>query len=67
MREPSVQHSSLTPSLPLTVMDVANHLGVSIDVVRDLLRKEKIRGGKVGGRWRIMSDDLAEYVVTTFE
>ena len=67
MREPPVQHSSRPSSPPLTVMDVANHLGVSEDVVRDLLRKGKVRGGKVGGQWRIMPEDLADYVMATFE
>ncbi len=54
-------------AVPLTVADVVGHLGVSEDVVRDLLRKEKLRGAKVGGQWRIRSEDLAEYVMATFE
>jgi excisionase family DNA binding protein len=52
---------------PLTVHEVANLLGVSDDVVRDLLRKRKLRGGKPGGQWRIKRDDLAEYMMTIFE
>jgi excisionase family DNA binding protein len=57
---------SALPS-PLTVHEVANLLGVSDGVVRDLLKKKRIRAGKVGGQWRIRREDLAEYIIETFE
>jgi excisionase family DNA binding protein len=66
MRDHLAQVSQGSQPAPLIVADVANHLGVSPDIVRDLLRKKKLRGGKVGGLWRIMPEDLADYVMATF-
>jgi excisionase family DNA binding protein len=51
----------------LSVSEVANRLGVSDDVVRDLLRKKQLRGGKLGGQWRVRREDLAEYMMAIFE
>ena len=59
--------SSAEEAPRLTIADVANFLGVSPGVTRELLRNNKIRGGKVGGQWRITPKDLAEYVMATFE
>jgi excisionase family DNA binding protein len=67
VRDQLSQASQSPQPPPLTVADVANHLGVSADVTRDLLRKKKLRGGKIGGQWRIRPEDLAEYVMATFE
>lgn len=55
------------PAPPLSVSEVANRLGVSDDVVRDLLRKKQLRGGKLGGQWRVRREDLAEYMMAIFE
>lgn len=64
---PTDDNACWTGSPLLTVADVANHLSVSHDVVRNLLGKEKLRGTKVGGQWRIWAEDLAKYVMSTFE
>ena len=55
------------PAPPLTATEVACYLGVSVDVVRNLIRKKKLRAGKLGGQWRIQFSDLADYLTTTFE
>ena len=55
------------PPPPLTVPEVAGYLGVGDDVVRDLLRRKALRGEKVGGQWRVLPKDLAEYMLETFE
>ena len=39
---------------PLTPRDLAERQGVSIDIVRYLLREERIKGRKVGHRWVIV-------------
>lgn len=67
---PRLQQSrfdSLETSYPLTVAEVASFLGVGDDVVRDLIRKKKLRAGKVGGRYRILHSDLSEYLISIFE
>jgi excisionase family DNA binding protein len=55
------------PPPPLTVHEVADYLGVSRDVVRELLRTKKLRGMKVGGHWRVSPVDLAAYVMRKLE
>lgn len=57
---------SFETTYPLTVAEVASFLGVGDDVVRDLIRKKKLRAGKVGGRYRILRSDLSEYLMSTF-
>jgi excisionase family DNA binding protein len=52
---------------PLTTTEVANHLGVSEDVARELFRSEKLHAAKIGGQWRVQPESLAEYVMQTFE
>ncbi len=52
---------------PLTVAEVASYLGVSGDVVRDLIRKGELRAAKVGGQWRVDPADLAAYLSSAFE
>lgn len=52
---------------PLTVREVAGFLGTSADVVRSLLNRHKLKGKKVGGQWRILREDLAEYLVAKIE
>ena len=51
------------PVPPLTLRELANRLSVTDDVARYLLRSEKIAGFKVGGRWRIPPEAVADYVV----
>lgn len=58
--------NSLEEAYPLTVAEVASFLGVSDDVVRDLIRKKNLRAGKVGGRYRILRTELSEYLMSTF-
>lgn len=65
MRDLKSNAGSKSP--PFGVADVAHQLNVSRDVVRDLLRKRHLHGSKISGQWRIMPDDLADYVTKTFE
>jgi excisionase family DNA binding protein len=60
-------HPGGQPAPPLTVAEVANLLGVSDDVVRDRIRKNQLRAGKIGGQWRVRREDLTEYIMTVFE
>ena len=52
---------------PLTVGEVARFLGVGEDVVRDRIRNGELRAVKIGGRWRIWSADITEYLISAFE
>ena len=52
---------------PLTVGEVARFLGVGEDVVRDRIRNGELRAVKIGGRWRIWSADIAEYLISALE
>lgn len=46
----------------LTTEEVAKALRVSEEAVRFWLREGKLRGLRVGRRWRIRKDDLDEYL-----
>lgn len=50
------------PILPelFTVKDTAEYLHLHPDTVIKFLRAGRIRGAKVGHRWLVRSDDLAE-------
>jgi excisionase family DNA binding protein len=48
---------------PLNVRETAAQLGSSEDITRDLLRKRKIAGFKVGGQWRVPRDAVTEYII----
>lgn len=50
------------PATPLTVRQVGHRLAISDDVVRDCLRKMKLKGVKTGGHWRVFPADLAEFL-----
>lgn len=49
---------------PLTVRETADQLGISDDVARYLLRKQKLAGFKVGGQWRVPRDAITEFIIT---
>ena len=51
------------PIPPLTVREISSSLSITDDVARYLLRTKKIRGFKVGGRWRIPAEALTEYMI----
>ena len=47
-----------------TVQDVALALKCTARCVYNYLRSGKIPGQKIGGRWRILEDDLREFIST---
>jgi excisionase family DNA binding protein len=47
----------------LSVHEVASHLGVSVVVVRQLIRNKKLLAAKVGGQWRIRQEDLTDFII----
>lgn len=53
--------------LLLTVREVGSYFGIGDDVVRHLIRTQKLQGAKVGGQWRVHPTAIAEYVMRTFE
>jgi hypothetical protein len=50
---------------PLTLADVEDLLRLPEGAVLNLLRDGKLRGAKVGGKWQVMPEDLAYYVMAT--
>jgi excisionase family DNA binding protein len=50
-----------------TVGEVAMYLRVGEGVVRRLIRQRHLRAAKIGGRWRIWPEDIAEYLSKQFE
>jgi excisionase family DNA binding protein len=51
--------SNLSPHF--TADEVARRLRVSIDTIHRLLKRKKLRGLRVGNRWRISYDDLRSF------
>lgn len=49
---------------PLTLREIASSLSVSESVARDLLRKGKLVGFKVGGQWRAMPSAVSDFIIT---
>lgn len=49
------------PLLWFTVRDVASHLGLSEERVRQLVRTKQIKATKIGG-WLIRPEDLNEFI-----
>ena len=45
----------------LTVSDVAKRLCITEEWVRDLIAKKEIKATKIG-RWRVMPEDLDEFI-----
>jgi excisionase family DNA binding protein len=62
----SIDPQALLASPLLSVVEVANLLGVSQDIVRARIRNKQLRAGKIGGQWRVRHEDLAEYMMTIF-
>lgn len=46
----------------LTVEDIAEELGVSIETVRGWLRSKKLVGYRVGRDWRIKQEDFLKFL-----
>ena len=46
----------------LTVNEVAELLRVTPETVREWLRACKLRGLNLGGRWRVLREDLQEFI-----
>ena len=46
----------------LTVMQLAEYLGISSNTAYTLLRKRRIRGRRIGGLWRITRKNIIEYL-----
>ena len=58
----------MTPKLSnpwawLTVEEVASHLGLSEERIRQLIREKKIRATKIGG-WLVRPEDLNQFIQT---
>ncbi len=47
----------------LNVHEAADYLGVSRDVMREMLRNRKLAGMKPSGQWRIPQSALINYVL----
>lgn len=45
-----------------TVKEVAEEFSCSPQSIRELLKQEKLRGFKLGNRWRIKEEDLDAYI-----
>lgn len=45
-----------------TAQECADALGVSIDVVRDLLAAGTLRGRKFGNRWIVLDEELDAFI-----
>lgn len=46
----------------LTVEQVADRLQLTPDLVRELLRRRKLRGARLGKYWRVREADLNAYI-----
>lgn len=46
----------------LTVNEVAGLLRVTPETVREWLRGGELRGLNLGGRWRVLREDLQEFI-----
>ena len=49
-----------------TAQECADTLGVSIDVVCDLLRSGELRGRKFGNRWAVLDEELEAFIDREF-
>lgn len=45
----------------LTLPEVAKNLRISIETVVRMIKQGKLRGGKIGGQWRIKASELERY------
>ena len=46
----------------MTAQEVADYLGISEATVRRYLNRGKIKGYRLGNRWRIKRDDVEAYL-----
>lgn len=46
----------------LSVMEVADYLDISSNTAYTLLKKRRIRGRRVGGKWRITRKNLIDFL-----
>ena len=49
---------------PLTIRAAAEFIGVSVEVMRAIVRRKEVQGFKLGGQWRIHRHALNEYLIT---
>lgn len=49
---------------PLTIREAAEFIGVSVEVMRAIVRRNEVYGVKLGGQWRIQRHALNEYLIT---
>ncbi len=47
----------------LTVTEVAQGLGVTVQAVSSYLRTGKMSGIKIGGRWRVPSQSVEDFLI----
>ncbi|NJL06764.1 MAG: helix-turn-helix domain-containing protein [Chloroflexaceae bacterium] len=47
-----------------TTAEVAEQLGVSVQLVRKLMREGKIKGRKIGNAWYIPAEAVKSYLTT---
>jgi len=57
-----VEHLATYPA-QMKTSDVADALGVSVLVVTNWLKAGQVPGYKVGGRWFVLRDELADYLL----
>ncbi len=48
---------------PLTIREAADFIGVSVEVMRAIVRRKEVNGFKLAGQWRIQRHALNEYLI----
>ena len=48
----------------MTIREAADFIGVSVEVMRAIVRRKEVHGFKLGGQWRIQRHALNEYLIT---
>lgn len=51
------------PAPPMTLRQAAGYLGVGENVLRTLCRQGRVHAFKAGGQWRILPQDLTNYIL----
>lgn len=54
-------------SPPLNIREAAEFIGVSVAVMRAIVRRRQVHGFKLGGQWRIHRSALMDYLVRQIE
>ncbi len=55
------------PRAPMTLHQLADYLGIGEAVARRLCRIQKIPAFKVGGQWRVLPDDVTDFILTQLQ